>query len=297
MTGNRIHKRGLTSFFTLFGFLIMSVTGLVLYVVPQGRIAYWVTWELLGMTKTEWGNIHIISSILFIIAGAFHIYFNWSILLNYFKKKAEAGIRLKKELAISGIISLVIVVGALYSIPPVSYLLDLNEFIKDSWIVSDDYEPPFGHAEELSLRTFSAKMEIDPGRALDELKINGIDFQSTEQSLLEIAEANGVSPMDLYMLIKKLEPSRVVTDSTVYTADSVEIKFSGTGIGNRSFEGVCESFGIEMSLADNRLLLSGIEIEPDETLKKAAEKYDTDPIELLKAILVEGYKITGGDSN
>ena len=90
MAGSKIHKRGLTSFFTLFGFLIMSITGLVLYVVPQGRIAYWVTWKFLGMTKTEWGNIHIISSILFILAGAFHIYFNWSILINYFKKKIHS---------------------------------------------------------------------------------------------------------------------------------------------------------------------------------------------------------------
>jgi hypothetical protein len=269
----------------------MSITGLILYIVPQGRIAYWVTWELLGMTKTEWGNIHIISSILFIIAGAFHIYFNWSILLNYFKKKAEAGIRLKKELSIAGIVSLIIVVGALYSIPPISYLLDFNEFIKDSWIVSDEYEPPFGHAEELSLKTFSAKMEIDLGKAFDELKANGIDFESTEQSLLEIAEKNGVSPMDLYMLIKKFEPSKAITDSTVYTAEMVEIEFSGTGIGNRSFQGICESFGIDISLARSRLARNGIDIKADDTLKKTAERYDTESIELLKAILVEGYEI------
>jgi len=295
LAGNKIHKRGLTSFFTLFGFLIMSITGLILYIVPQGRIAYWVTWEFLGMTKTEWGNIHIISSILFIIAGAFHIYFNWSILLNYFKKKAEAGIRLKKELSIAGIVSLIIVAGALYSIPPVSYLLDLNEFIKDSWIVSDDYEPPFGHAEELSLKTFSTKMEIDLGKAFDELKANGIEFESTEQSLLEIAEQNGVSPMDLYMMIKKFEPSKAITDSTIYTPETVEIEFSGTGIGNRSLQGICESFGIDISLTRSRLARSGIEIKADDTLKKAAERYDTESIELLKAILVEGYEIPGSD--
>ena len=291
--GSKIHKRGLTSFFTLFGFLIMSITGLVLYVVPQGRIAYWVTWELLGLTKTEWGNIHIISSILFIVAGAFHIYFNWSILINYFKKKAEAGLRLKKELLISGVVSLIIVVGALYSIPPVSYLLDLNEFIKDSWIVSEDYEPPFGHAEELSLKTFSAKMNIDPGKAIDEFLTNGITFQSAEQSLLEIAEVNRISPMDLYMLIKKLEPSKIVTDSTVYTPEMVEIEFSGTGIGNRSFAGICESFGIDISKASDRLQRNGIEIEPGETLKKVAERHGSEPIELLKTILVENYYIPG----
>jgi len=291
LAGNKIHKRGLTSFFTLFGFLIMSITGLILYIVPQGRIAYWVNWELISLTKTEWGNIHIISSILFIIAGAFHIYFNWNVLLNYFKRKAEAGIRLKKELSIAGIISLIIVVGALYSIPPISYVLDFNEFIKNSWIVSDEYEPPFGHAEELSLKTFSIKMEIDPGKALDELRANGIEFESSEQPLMEIAEENGISSMDIYMLIKKFEPSKEIPESKVYTAEMVELEFSGTGIGNRSFQGICESFNIDTSLVRNRLAQNGIDIKADETLKKAAEKYNTASLELLKVILVEGYEI------
>ena len=76
MSKSKLHTRGLTSFFTLFGFIIMSLTGLVLYVTPAGRVAYWVTWHFLGWSKTEWGNIHILASLLFIVAGAFHIYFN-----------------------------------------------------------------------------------------------------------------------------------------------------------------------------------------------------------------------------
>jgi hypothetical protein len=70
MTSRKIHTRGLTSFFTLFGFIIMSITGLVLYIEPAGRVAYWITWQFAGLTKTDWGNIHILSSLLFIVAGA-----------------------------------------------------------------------------------------------------------------------------------------------------------------------------------------------------------------------------------
>ena len=138
-------------------------------------------------------------------------------------------------------------------------------------------------------------MDMDVGKAYDELKAKGIAFESVEQSLLEISEKNQVSPMDIYMLIKKFEPSKAVTDSTVYTPDMVEIEFSGTGIGNRSFQGICESFGIDVSLAERRLERNGINIKTDETLKKAAEKYDTEPIELLKAILVEDYIIPRED--
>ena len=109
MVNKKINKRGLVSFLTLFGFLIMSLTGLVLYVMPAGRVAYWIHWEMIGLSKDGWGNIHILSSILFIVAGAFHIGLNWKPLMNYFKDKVRRGVKLRRELVISSILSLWIV--------------------------------------------------------------------------------------------------------------------------------------------------------------------------------------------
>ena len=106
MKNNGIQYRGMTSFFTLFGFLVMSITGLILYIVPEGRVAYWTFWDLIGLSKTDWDNIHILSSILFIIAGGFHIYFNWKPLMNYFRDKVTHTVKLRKELVISLVISL-----------------------------------------------------------------------------------------------------------------------------------------------------------------------------------------------
>lgn len=291
MAQKKINKRGLTSFFTLFGFLIMSITGLILYIVPAGRIAYWVNWELIDLTKTDWGNIHIISSIFFIVAGAFHIYFNWRILIHYFKDKVTQGIKLKKELLITSIISIVIVVGSLFQIPPISYLLDLNEYIKDSWIMSDEYEPPFGHAELLSLTTFTKKMDIDLGKALNELESNGVKIDSVEATLEDIAKDNRISPMDLYMIIKKYEIPDESTGSKIYTPELVEVEFAGTNIGNKSLKSICSKINVEVSVALDKLKKNGIESESDETLKKAAEKINVNPIEILKILLVENYQI------
>lgn len=267
----------------------MSITGLVLYVVPAGRIAYWTDWGLLSMTKTQWGNIHILSSILFIVAGAFHIYFNWKPLINYFKSRATKTVKLKRELAISGLISILITVSAIFSIPPLSYLLDFNEFIKETWIVEDDYEPPFGHAELLSLKTFAKKTEIDLDKAVAELQKNGIRLESSEETLEEIAKKNYTSPMNIYLLIKKFEPAPEPERLRSYTPESVEIEFSGTNLGNKSISAICENLGLDSSTVFIRLKSLGIEASADETLKKIAEKHDTVPIELLKAIIIEGY--------
>lgn len=291
MAQQKINTRGLTSFFTLFGFVIMSVTGLVLYVVPAGRVAYWVNWELWGLTKTEWGNIHILSSLLFIAAGAVHTYLNWTPLMNYFKNRVTSGIRLRKELAIASVISVLVVISSLYPVPPLNYLLDFNTYIKGVWVVQDDYEPPFGHAELLSLAMFSKKMDIDLSLAGAELKSNGIIFETPEETLEEIANRNGLSPMDLYLMIKKFEPSVTPDEPRTYTSEGVDLEFSGTGIGNRSLAAICEHTGVAFPTALERLNLNGITAAEDATLKMVAEKYDKNPMDLLKVMLVEEYSL------
>ena len=249
MASTKIHKRGLTSFFTLFGFLIMSVTGLVLYVVPEGRVAYWTTWELIGLTKTDWGNIHILSSILFIVAGGFHTYFNWKPLMNYFKDKARKGVKLRRELAISSVLSVWVIVNSIWPFPPLSYVLDFNEWVKETWVVQDEYEPPFGHAEMLSLKVFTKKMDIDLGKAIDELKANGLAFDSAEETLEDIGRRNDISPMNLYLLIKKFEPAPEPDNLDAYSPESIEVEFSGTGFGNKTIRSICERLGLDTTTA------------------------------------------------
>ena len=289
MAGNGIHTRGLTSFFTLFGFIIMSITGLMLYVVPVGRVAYWTDWGMLGLSKTEWGNIHILSSILFIVAGAFHTYFNWKPLMNYFKDRARQGVKLRKELAISSIISVWIVVSAIWPFPPLSYLLEFNLWLKDTWIVEDSYEPPFGHAELLSLKTFTQKMQISLADAVQELHAQGIEFASTDQTVEEIAIQNNLAPMQLYALIKKFEPAPEPETLQGYTPEQIELEFAGTGIGNKSITAMSERVGLDTTVVLQRLMSAGLTVSSDQTMKAIAGEANTQPIEILKTILIEGY--------
>ena len=290
MSHSKVNKRGLVSFLTLFGFLIMSLTGLVLYVMPAGRVAYWINWEMIGLSKDDWGNIHILSSILFIVAGAFHIGLNWKPLMNYFKDKVRKSVKLRRELAISSILSVWIVVSSLWPFPPMSYLLDFNSWLKSTWVTQDDYEPPFGHAELMSLRVFCRKMDIDPARATKELRNKGIRFESDRETLEEIGLANNISPMNLYLLIKKFEPVPAPEELESYTPETVEVEFSGSGIGNKSIRFVCEKTTLDPELARSRLAAAGIPADLDLTVKSIAESAHTQPMEILKLILIEGYK-------
>ncbi|MBU2549934.1 MAG: DUF4405 domain-containing protein [Proteobacteria bacterium] len=284
-----MNHRGLTSFFTLTGFLIMTVTGIVLYFVPQGRISYWMEWTFLGLTKTDWGNLHTVSSLLWAVAGGFHLYFNWGPLTAYIYRKARGGWRLKRELILASVVSVVVVVFSLYSIPPVSYIIDLGDYLKGAWVSNPDYEPPISHAEQFSLKTFCKKMNIDPDQAVAALRVRGFKVDDPARALQAIARDNRTAPMNLYLAIKHLETRPA--PETRFTAEGVEERFSGTGLGRKTLAQVLTENGLDAKAALARLRSKGLEPGPEETMKEAADRHGASAIDLLKAALVDDYRI------
>ena len=175
-------------------------------------------------------------------------------------------------------------------------MLDFNEWVKDTWIVQDEYEPPFGHAELLSLNTFTKKMDIDLAQAAQELKANGVKFDSSEETLEEIGERNDIAPMNLYLMIKKFEPAPEPEKLEGYTAESIEVEFSGTGIGNKTIGSICERLGLDTAVALSRLENAGITAGLEDTMKAVAETAKTEPIEIMKVLLIDGYKLSTEDN-
>jgi len=72
----RFEWRAFVSVTTMLSFLGMSVTGVVLFVTPPGRIAHWTGWTLSGLTKDQWVALHIWFSLVFLVTAAFHLYLN-----------------------------------------------------------------------------------------------------------------------------------------------------------------------------------------------------------------------------
>jgi hypothetical protein len=69
MRKNKHSIRSLTAFIVTWAFIVLMVTGLVLYVVPHGRVAYWVHWSLVGLEKDQWAWVHMIFGGIVIVAG------------------------------------------------------------------------------------------------------------------------------------------------------------------------------------------------------------------------------------
>ena len=198
-TRGTLNFRSLTTFTILLSFLVIAFTGVILYITPQGRVAHWTDWRLLGLGKEGWSAVHINTCLLFLIVAGFHVYLNWRVLFSYIRTRAVAGFRRKWELAIAASVTTVFVIGTLGAVPPFSTIIQWNEDIKDYWSDQVRTRPPFPHAEAMPLKAIADATEGMMGEdAVKALQLRGFNVADASVRLEDLAAENGVSPMTVY---------------------------------------------------------------------------------------------------
>ncbi len=202
----RFSLRGFTSLLLSFAFLAMCVSGAMLFVTPRGRVANWSDWSLLGLTKHEWGSVHVNNSVLFVVIAVIHLFLNWSVLIRYIKNKAATGVNMKKELALAGVVAAVCLAGPIWSVPPFSTVMSLNENIKNYW-EQGAAQPPVPHAEELTLAELADTIQLDVRQMSAALEKEGYVVDSDDQTIGELGKQKGVAPSTVFAAIRKHHPS------------------------------------------------------------------------------------------
>jgi hypothetical protein len=271
--------RKIVSLIGLWSFIFVSWTGLTLYFVPQGRIAYWVFWEFAGLTKTQYSEIHQTFSLLFLIVMILHIWLNWKAIMLYLKNKAKKFVFFTKEMLIATIISIWFLLGTLYGWPPFSNFLNALNNFKDSY--EDVYEaPPFGHAELLSLQNFCMKMNLDLNQSLKILKNSGIKKLDPKKSLKTIAEENNTTPHNIYSLIKNLKNEKNKSNETIKIEEEPQI----SGLGRMNIEKLAQKAEVPLDIALKRLNKKGIKADKKSKVKDLAESNGMLPVDFYYII-------------
>lgn len=286
MKTNKDSTRSLIAFLVTWSFLIMAVTGIVLYIVPQGRIAYWIHWSLLGLEKAQWGNVHMMFGGVFILSGILHLYYNWKPFKKYLMDRVKGHFHIRPELIASLFISFAILLMSIYNIPPVSWVFEMNKAIKDAWITRPELEPPFGHAEEVSLKAITRRVGLDYVRSVESLEKAGLVFKG-DDPLITIAKKNDMTSMEVYGLISHAKQKGPTLDFTKPTKEELEAHFVGSGLGRKKLPEISDQIGLDTDTAKRRLANSGIVTEDDETLKTLAERHGKKPIDLIYLMLMD----------
>ena len=78
-----------TSFIMLYSFVIMVLSGFMLFVSPFGRLSMMIKWEMLWLDKMQWQALHLIFMLIFTLAGMVHIFYNWKPIKSYLKNRTK----------------------------------------------------------------------------------------------------------------------------------------------------------------------------------------------------------------
>ena len=269
--------RRITSLTLVVSGIIELVTSIILYIIPSGRVAYWSDYHIFGLSKTQWGDIHITVGTLMLVTAGLHIYYNWRPITTYLKNKAKKLTVFNKNFNIALIISLFVAGGTIYKLPPMNYILNLGEYFTDSG--NEKYgEPPYGHAELSSLKMFCDKMKINLEDAMVLLKNADIKFDDAKDSMVNIANNNSKTPQQIYNIIKLTSDN---LEKTKPFPDTPPPNF-----GKKSIKVICQTYNLSQDELLTKLKNGGFDVQEGDTVKEIGENNKSNPMAIFEIIKV-----------
>lgn len=274
--GKRFFWKSFVSFSLVWSFLIILISGIVLYIAPPGRVSNWTNWMLFGFSKAGWQAIHTIFSLTFVFLSVFHlIVFNWKVLWFYFVSKTSKGINKQKELLVSTVLIIVVFLGTYFNTQPFKAVIDFGEWTTESWEIKEE-QAPIPHAELLTIRELSEKyVKMSADSILLLIKQKGLIADSTGQTISKISELNNLTPAKLYSIIIPANKN-----SAIETTHIPQMQ----GLGRKTIREIANERGIDVNDLTEVLRKNNIKANPDDKIKAVAESAGKTPIEILEII-------------
>ncbi len=265
----------ITSLVMLWAMIMMTYTGIILYIAPHGRVANWTNWELFGWDKDQFAQIHTTFMALFIVTTLLHIYYNFKPMVSYMKDTMKKFVFFTKEMIVALVITVVFTAGTLLVVPPFSTFIEFGDGIKESWAKKSD-EPPYGHAEESTLIDFSQKT----GYAL--------------QDVLKVLNEHNISAKDSQTLeaIAKQEekPAKYIFALIQNALGTSKSQNQISGLGRKTFAQVAKEINIDTEQFLKKLADMGIKADKKDKFKSTVEKQEFDAREVLNIFLKNNQK-------
>lgn len=263
-TKEPFNRRAFVSVLTGFSFVLMAVTGMVLFFAPTCRIARDTSWTVWGHDKDQWAAVHVWFSIAFVVASFFHVYLNWSVLTNYFKTKLRQGLAFRVEWISALVICAIIYAGTVGEVTPFSSLIAWKDIFKHGAAGEGQHGQGWrgGRAGGHQVESQPCPIEGYPAggeQALNDLGDNyqqshsGQEHQQVGACEQGQTQAPGPGPI-------------------------------GGGMGQKTLRQFCSDEGIELSWALSRLRNEGFTVRDTMTMREIADRAGVHPRE-LRAVL------------
>lgn len=257
--------RAFTTLLVVLGFAALLLSGGVLFLSPPGRIANWTQWQILGLTKRAWSDLHITFSALFLIAGVVHLAFNWRPLLQHLGARLAGRSGFRPEWVLALLVAGGVFAATRAQVPPVSSLIAWSERLRASWDDSGD-RAPIPHAELLTLGELASQAGVTAEVAVRRLEAGGVRDASLTAQVQAIADAARVTPARIYDLIR----ARGSTAAQPGTEHAARGPGGGGGPGWKTLRQFCTDEGLDLAAVQTRLTGRGLKASPEQTLREIA---------------------------
>lgn len=258
---------------TAFSFVLLAVSGTVLFLAPPGRVANWTNWAIFGLRKSDWGALHIWFAVIFLGGVALHVVYNLRPMLSYFRSRVTRRIGFRREWVAAAALCALVFVGTLMKSQPFEALVAWNEELKESWDQPAE-RAPIPHAELLTFSALAEQGQVDPALAKKRLAAQGITDFADDTIVQKIADKARLSAQQVFDIMVK--PS---------VAAGEHAAGAGGGVGWKTLAQFCADEQIEVAQALTRLSAKGIAATEQLTLREIASRSgDRKPYELLEII-------------
>ncbi|MBN1124138.1 MAG: DUF4405 domain-containing protein [Sedimentisphaerales bacterium] len=284
-SGKKFRFRAMVSVLLALSFLVLAITGLILFASPRGRTAHWTNWTLLGLDKEQWAAMHMCFSFLFILISILHTIYNWRPLIHYFKSRLTRSFAIRLDWLLAVIFCIAVFLGIFWNVPPFSSIVALNYKFKDHW-ETPAAQGPIPHAELLPLNELADKADIPLETLLSNLKTAGIEVPSNDVIFGTLAKSNNLSPNQLYSLATGKMERGSGQGRGGHGGGGLGGQTGGgsRGFGRMTLKQVCSDEGINLDQAINTLKKAGIEVPQDATLRQIADEAGKLPHDILEMI-------------
>jgi len=196
----------------------MTVTGIFLFLSPSGRVASDTNWTMLGQSRETWTNLHILFSLLFLIAAVFHLVWNRKAIFFFLKTRRPTG-EIQWEWIMAIILSTALCAATFAQVWPASAVVDMRAYFKRGAVKAEGgrhggrgnrgergmaaatkdvnaQRKPSAEASAQTLSDFADSEGLDLSRLIKVLGARGFDVQPGS-TMADIAAAGDMTVAEL----------------------------------------------------------------------------------------------------
>ena len=270
----KLSWRSFTSVLLGVIFIAMAISGAILFLAPPGRVANWTGWNIWGLTKHEWGSVHLTFSAVFLIAAVLHLVFNWRPMLGYFKDRLTRRIGFRWEWVLALACGGFIFAGTRANWVPFSWLVAASEDLRMSWEKPQE-RAPIPHAELLSLAELARQAGVDFTLATNRLAARGLTNFTAESVVAALATQHRMTAQEIYGFLTDAGrgPGRGAGHgggTNAVMSISAGGHQGGGGMGWKTLKEYCAAEKLDITTTLARLKEKGVNAEPAQTLREIA---------------------------